>query len=90
MSDSSGHYAATGIIFPGCVVIAVIFDAVTVIKRIFYIQALPALVGLALLLVMWSVAIGQNSLSIIHDLPDCLFLFNWKRKFLGCDSNQLT
>ena len=36
--------------FLGCVIIAGIFGAFTVSKRIFYIQALPALIGLALLL----------------------------------------
>ena len=39
------------IFFLCCVVIAGIFGAFTVSKRIFYIQALPALVGLVLLLV---------------------------------------
>jgi len=39
------------IFFLGCVVIAGIFGAYTVSKRIFYIQALPALIGLALVLV---------------------------------------
>lgn len=38
------------IFFLGCVVIAGVFGALTVSKRIFYIQALPALVGLSLLL----------------------------------------
>jgi putative membrane protein len=38
------------IFFLSCVVIAGIFGAFTVSKRIFYIQALPALIGLVLLL----------------------------------------
>jgi putative membrane protein len=38
------------IFFLSCVIIAGIFGAFTVSKRIFYIQALPALIGLALLL----------------------------------------
>ena len=38
------------IFFLGCVIIAGIFGAFTVSKRIFYIQALPALIGLVLLL----------------------------------------
>ena len=37
--------------FLTCVIIAGIFRAYTVSKRIFYIQALPALIGLVLLLV---------------------------------------
>ena len=41
---------AVKIFFLGCVVVAGIFGALTVSKRIFYIQALPALIGLALLL----------------------------------------
>jgi len=32
----------------GCVVVAGVFGAITVSRRIFWIQALPALVGLAL------------------------------------------
>jgi putative membrane protein len=40
------------IFFLSCVIIAGIFGAFTVSKRIFYIQALPALVGLVLLLVI--------------------------------------
>ena len=36
--------------FLGCVVVAGIFGAATVGRRILYVQALPALVGLALLL----------------------------------------
>ena len=39
------------IFFLSCVIIAGIFGAFTVSKRIFYIQALPALIGLVLLLV---------------------------------------
>ena len=39
------------IFFLSCVIIAGVFGAFTVSKRIFYIQALPALIGLALLLV---------------------------------------
>ena len=42
---------AVKIFFLGCVVVAGIFGALTVSKRIFYIQALPALIGLVLLLV---------------------------------------
>jgi putative membrane protein len=40
------------IFFLSCVIVAGIFGAFTVSKRIFYIQALPALVGLVLLLVI--------------------------------------
>ena len=36
--------------FLGCVVVAGVFGAATVSRRIFFVQALPALVGLALLL----------------------------------------
>lgn len=39
------------IFFLSCVIIAGIFGAFTVSKRIFYVQALPALIGLVLLLV---------------------------------------
>ena len=39
------------IFFLGCVIIAGIFGAFTVSKRIFYIQALPALIALVILLV---------------------------------------
>jgi putative membrane protein len=39
------------IFFLSCVIVAGIFGAFTVSKRIFYIQALPALIGLVLLLV---------------------------------------
>ena len=42
---------AVKIFFLGCVIIAGIFGAFTVSKRIFYIQAMPALIGLVLLLV---------------------------------------
>jgi putative membrane protein len=42
---------AAKIFFLSCVIIAGIFGAFTVSKRIFYIQALPALIGLALLLI---------------------------------------
>ena len=42
---------AVKIFFLSCVVVAGIFGAFTVSKRIFYIQALPALIGLVLLLV---------------------------------------
>ena len=38
------------IFFLSCVIVAGIFGAFTVSKRIFYIQALPALIGLVLLL----------------------------------------
>ena len=41
---------AVKVFFLSCVVVAGVFGAFTVSKRIFYIQALPALVGLALLL----------------------------------------
>jgi putative membrane protein len=41
---------AVKIFFLGCVTIAGVFGAFTVSKRIFYIQALPALAGLSLLL----------------------------------------
>ncbi len=40
------------IFFLSCVIIAGIFGAYTVSKRIFYIQALPALIALVILLVM--------------------------------------
>lgn len=43
---------AVKIFFLSCVIIAGIFGAFTVSKRIFYIQALPALIGLVLLLVL--------------------------------------
>ena len=43
---------AVKIFFLSCVIVAGIFGAFTVSKRIFYIQALPALIGLILLLVM--------------------------------------
>jgi putative membrane protein len=36
--------------FLGCVVVAGVFGAMTVNRRVFFVQALPALVGLALLL----------------------------------------
>jgi putative membrane protein len=39
------------IFFLSCVIVAGIYGAFTVSKRIFYIQALPALIGLILLLV---------------------------------------
>jgi putative membrane protein len=39
------------IFFLSCVIIAGVFGAFTVSKRIFYIQALPALIGLVLLLI---------------------------------------
>ena len=42
---------AVKIFFLSCVIIAGIFGTFTVSKRIFYIQALPALIGLVLLLV---------------------------------------
>ncbi len=42
---------AVKIFFLSCVIIAGIFGAFTVGKKIFYIQALPALIGLLLLLV---------------------------------------
>jgi putative membrane protein len=42
---------AVKIFFLSCVIIVGIFGAFTVSKKIFYIQALPALIGLALLLV---------------------------------------
>jgi putative membrane protein len=42
---------AVKIFFLSCVIIAGLFGAYTVSKRIFYIQALPALIGLVLLLV---------------------------------------
>jgi putative membrane protein len=42
---------AVKIFFLSCVIVAGIFGAFTVSKRIFYIQALPALIGLVLLLV---------------------------------------
>ena len=41
---------AVKLFFLGCVTVAGIFGALTVSKRIFYIQALPALIGLALIL----------------------------------------
>jgi len=41
---------AVKIFFLGCVAIAGVFGAFTVSKRIFYIQSLPALIGLILLL----------------------------------------
>ena len=42
---------AVKIFFLSCVIIAGLFGAYTVSKRIFYIQAMPALIGLVLLLV---------------------------------------
>jgi putative membrane protein len=42
---------AVKIFFLSCVIVAGVFGAFTVSKRIFYIQALPALTGLLLLLV---------------------------------------
>ena len=42
---------AVKIFFLNCVIIAGLFGTYTVSKRIFYIQALPALIGLVLLLV---------------------------------------
>lgn len=39
------------IFFLGCVVVAGVFGAFTVSRRIFYIQALPALIGLILIMV---------------------------------------
>ena len=42
---------AVKIFFLSCVIIAGLFGTYTVSKRIFYIQALPALIGLVLLLV---------------------------------------
>jgi len=42
---------AVKIFFLSCVVIAGIFGAMTVSKRVFYIQALPAIIGLVVLLV---------------------------------------
>ena len=38
------------IFFLSCVIVAGVFGAFTVSKRIFYVQALPALIGLAMLL----------------------------------------
>ena len=43
---------AVKIFFLSCVIIAGLFGTYTVSKRIFYIQALPALIGLVLLLVL--------------------------------------
>ena len=43
---------AVKIFFLSCVIIAGLFGAFTVSKRIFYIQALPAIIGLVLLLVV--------------------------------------
>jgi putative membrane protein len=43
---------AVKIFFLSCVIIAGIFGAYTVSKRVFFIQALPAMVGLVLLLVV--------------------------------------
>ncbi len=43
---------AVKIFFLSCVIIAGLFGAYTVSKRIFYIQALPAIIGLVLLLVV--------------------------------------
>ena len=40
------------IFFLSCVIVAGIFGAYTVSKRIFYIQALPAMIGLVILLIM--------------------------------------
>ena len=42
---------AVKMFFLSCVIIAGLFGAYTVSKRIFYIQALPALIGLVILLV---------------------------------------
>jgi len=44
---------AVKIFFLSCVIIAGLFGTYTVSKRIFYIQALPALIGLVLLLVSY-------------------------------------
>ncbi len=43
--------SSTKIFFLSCVVIAGIFGALTVSKRIFYMQALPAIIALALVLI---------------------------------------
>ena len=43
---------AVKIFFLSCVIIAGLFGAYTVSKRIFYIQAMPALIGLVILLVI--------------------------------------
>ncbi len=43
--------SSTKIFFLSCVVIAGIFGALTVGKRIFYMQALPAIIALALVLI---------------------------------------
>ena len=42
---------AVKIFFLGCVIIAGIFGAMTVSKRIFYIQAVPAILGLLVVLI---------------------------------------
>ncbi|HMU92603.1 MAG TPA: DUF1304 domain-containing protein [Anaerolineales bacterium] len=42
---------AVKVFFLSCVIIAGLFGAFTVSKRIFYIQALPAIIGLVILLV---------------------------------------
>lgn len=42
-----------GLFFLGCVALAGIYGAITVSKRIFYVQALPALLGICFLLVSY-------------------------------------
>jgi putative membrane protein len=46
--DSTGH--AVKVFFLSCVVVAGIFGALTVNRRILYVQALPAAIGLVLVL----------------------------------------
>lgn len=48
--ENAEWQANVGIFILGCIIVAGIFGAFTVSKRIFYIQALPAIIALALLL----------------------------------------
>lgn len=46
VSETHGH--AVTLFFLGCVIVAGVFGAATVNRRIFFVQALPALIALAL------------------------------------------
>lgn len=52
-ADRPGAVALAGF-FLGCVIVAGVFGAVTVGKRILFVQAVPAAIALALVLVGWS------------------------------------
>ncbi|WP_298924254.1 DUF1304 domain-containing protein [uncultured Ramlibacter sp.] len=52
-----GGGAAVLVFFLGCVIVAGVFGAATVNKRIFFVQALPALLALALLLLAWQLPV---------------------------------